>query len=397
MALREIQLSKKFKGPSFIYRKDFYDRDIEDSITSFTPGEWAIAKTDGAERLLVMVNHLAQNGPKVRSLVPWQKDFVHLDEWQILQKLIERCLLKRSLFSNLNGGSRIIYGDSDNIPGLIVDQYKNAVFIQINSAGIDKFRHQLKSFFSEKFGVSAYLFDQQEYRSTEGLPQFAPESLPSTIAVEENDFKFQIPTGNVQKIGHYYDHRNNRSKLEMTLNNFKGNKERGLDLFCYSGAWGLGALRGGIEHMIFVDQAPFKEIVLEQLKVNGFEGRGDFVRDDVFEFLTKLMVENKKFNVIISDPPAFSKSLKNKSKALLGYEKLHTSCLKLLAQDSLFAVASCTHGITHDELDRTVLEATKKTGRRVQLLDMGCQGPDHPFSHLHDSSFYIKYLLYFVE
>lgn len=397
MSLREVQLSKKFKGSSFLYRKEFYDRDLENSISSFTPGEWALLKCDGPEKLLVMVNNLVQQGPKIRSLVEWNASYKGLSEWQILETLIKRSIAKRALFSDLKLGARLVYGESDNLPGLIVDQYQNLVLIQINSAGIDRFRETIQKFFSETFNVPSFLFDNQEYRSLEMLPQFSKTSLPDLLEVSESGFNFRLPTSSLQKIGHYYDHRVNRQKLERILNQFQGKKKVGLDLFSYSGMWGLTALRSGVEKMIFVDQAPFKELVLDQIKINGFEGRGDFVRSDVFDYLEQQLLEKKSFDLIISDPPAFSKNLKNKTKALVGYEKLHTACLKLLSKDSLLVVASCTHGVTHDELDRTVIESVKKSGRKVQLIDIGIQGMDHPFSHLHESSFYIKYLLYFVE
>lgn len=398
MALREIQLSNKFKGPGFLFRRDFYDRDIEGTLSSFTPGEWGLLKGDGQDRLLVMVNHLAQLGPKIRAITAWTQEFKNLNDWDILKLMIDRSIFKRSLFKNLEQGSRLIYGESDQLPGLVVDCYMNAVVIQINSAGIDRFRTQIKDYLQEKTSRTAILFDQPEYRKTEALPQFPTEGvLPDPIIITENQFKFELPLGVVQKLGHYYDHRVNRNKLEQAVKNYNGSLKNGLDLFCYSGAWGLSALRAGMESMTFIDQGAFKEVVLNNLKNNNLEGRGDFVRDDVFDYLEQALSQNKQYDLIISDPPAFSKNLKNKSKALIGYEKLHTSCLKLLKRNSLFAVASCTHGISHDELDRTVLEATKKSGKRVSLIDIGVQGQDHPFSHLQDASFYIKYLLYFVE
>ena len=135
----------------------------------------------------------------------------------------------------------------------------------------------------------------------------------------------------------------------------------------------------------------------ENLKLNKFSGKGNFIRSDVFKFLDSAYAANKKYDVIVSDPPAFTKSEKNKTTALHGYEKLHLKAMKLLNDKGLLVVASCTHYASHEELDKTVQDAAFRNGQKIQLLDMGVQGFDHPMVGLKDKSFYIKYLVYFVN
>jgi 23S rRNA (cytosine1962-C5)-methyltransferase len=171
-------------------------------------------------------------------------------------------------------------------------------------------------------------------------------------------------------------------------------KKRGVDLFSYCGSWGLNALKAGVQKMSFVDQGNFEECIEKNLKLNELEGKGHFHRADVFKWLKEC---NQTFDVVISDPPAFSKSLKNKSKALGGYQKLHASLSKIVHKGSWLAIGSCTHGVSLEELDQTVALGFNDSPFELSLVDVGLQGPDHRVSHLSDAGNYIKFLLYRVN
>jgi 23S rRNA (cytosine1962-C5)-methyltransferase len=151
-------------------------------------------------------------------------------------------------------------------------------------------------------------------------------------------------------------------------------------------------LRAGIPEVIFVDQGDFKNTVERNLELNGY--KGTFIRADVFKQLDIFHAEGKKFDVIVSDPPAFKKSLSNRQAALQGYTKLHEKILKVLSNDSLLAVASCTHGVSLDDLDGTVRAARLNQNMTCNILDVGIQSGDHPFSSFSSKNYYIKYILY---
>jgi 23S rRNA (cytosine1962-C5)-methyltransferase len=177
----------------------------------------------------------------------------------------------------------------------------------------------------------------------------------------------------------------------------KVKKENGLDLFSYVGSWGLHLLAAGVTFVEFVDQGQMRSAIEDNLELNKFSNRGNFIRSDVFKFLDQALVQNKKYDIIVSDPPAFTKSEKNKMAALQGYEKLHMKAMKLLNNEAVMVVASCTHYVNYEELDKTVQDAAFRNGQSIQLLDLGGQGFDHPMTGLRDKSFYIKYLVYYVN
>jgi 23S rRNA (cytosine1962-C5)-methyltransferase len=276
--------------------------------------------------------------------------------------------------------------------------YQKYILIQINTAGLDKYRESIREVFATNFpNKKSILFDNLEYRKFELLPTYETEKVENDLEVVENGLKYLIQKSSLQKIGYYYDHRENRQKLLRKIAEINFKYKRGLDLFSYVGSWGMHLLKAGVEKVDFVDQGDMEKSINVNLKLNGFENRGTFIRKDVFKFLEEQNNIDEKYGVVVSDPPAFTKSEKNKHSAILGYEKLHQRALKLVEQNGLFVAASCTHYVNLEELDKTVQDAAFKNNLRVQMLDVGIQGHDHPIAGFKDKSFYIKYLLYLVQ
>ena len=389
--MKKIKLSVRAQKGRI--RDEYYERDIEGSISGFLPGEWSLIE-HGKEEYICFVNPHVSQGPVVRVIAP-KKQMGEKSPEEILTVLINRALDKRHGLRHLNEGSRLIYGQADCLPGLVVDQYQNCALLQVNTAGLDKYRDFIKDQLNDRLKMDCFFLDKKSYRDMEGLPQYELESFPD-IEVSENGIQYYIPKDVLQKVGHYYDHRENRRKLNWWINQWDREIELACDLFCYCGSWGLNALKGNedkIEKMIFVDQANMQESIAKNLELNSFEGKGEFVRDDCLKWLDEQKPNS--FDLIISDPPAFSKSLKNKAKAIGGYEKLFNKIIPLIKNDGLLVAASCTHGVSLAELDRTVNSCANKV-QSLQLIDIGVQGADHPFASLSSSENYIKFLLYRV-
>ena len=374
------------KGENF-----FYQTDLDSSIKSCTPGEWVEVQV-GQQRVLGFVNPFVTKGSDVILVgaTPLSPDEYVISKVQLAIKNRERYDYEKCC--------RLIYGQADSLPGLVVDCYSNAVIVQISSAGMDKYREKIKEILESSFGDIIYFLDNEKYRLKEGLPIYEKDNLPEVIKIKENKFDYEITREQLQKIGYYYDHRENRSKLENVLERLNRNFTNGLDLFCYIGSWGMHLLRAGAENVTFVDQANMENVVTRNCEINDYsKSQIDFERSDVFKYLDKKVSDGSKFDVIVCDPPAFNKSSKTKGSSLIGYEKLYQRIFKILESDSVLAAASCTQNVTLEDLDACVQKMAKKVGRRVQLVDLGLQGFDHPIESLKSRSNYIKYLCYIVE
>jgi 23S rRNA (cytosine1962-C5)-methyltransferase len=177
----------------------------------------------------------------------------------------------------------------------------------------------------------------------------------------------------------------------------KQSKNIGLDLFCYHGSWGITLLKAGLERVHFVDQGSLGTDVFQNLNLNNLQGKGDFFEQDAFKFLDQQFAKGSFYNVIVSDPPSFTKSAAKLSQAISGYKNLHTKVLLCAAKNSVVIFCSCTSYLPLDQFEETIHFAAFQTKRKIQLIDVGLQALDHPVRKLNDKSNYLKYLAYIVE
>lgn len=383
--------------------RELSEKDVDEISKGLIPGEWmCLIDTAAQKKYLVYVNSNADIFYKIKIVksVDWTFNSNVLENKiaeVVITELITTSVKKREMFLGYQDGSRLIYGISDSLPGLIVDKYKKYILVQVNTAGLDRFRDIIRKTIANHFFSHEIIFyDNEEYRKAEVLPTHDKELIDGDLEVHENELSYKIPQSVMQKVGYYYDHRENRMRLMSLLKRLNIKKDKGLDLFSYVGSWGLHLLSAGVKSIEFVDQGQMQNAIESNLELNQFSGRGIFIRSDVFKFLDRAHAENKQYDIIVSDPPAFTKSEKNKLTALQGYEKLHMKAMKLLHDEGIIVIASCTHYASHEELDKTVQDAAFRNNQKVQLLDMGGQGFDHPMTGFKDKSFYIKYLVYFV-
>ncbi len=385
--------------------REFSEGDFEQVPKGLIPGEWIIVHSlEKKDNYIAYANLYSENFYKIKviekdSQKKWKTEHVENEVAKtIIKEKLERSISRRKLFKNYDKGCRLVYGLADELPGLIVDKYEKYILLQVNTAGLDRFRELIKDFFETEFPKHKTLFfDNKEYRKSEQLPEYNEIGLEENLLIYENSLKYEIPSKTIQKIGFYYDHRENRLRLINLLSKLEMKFEKGLDLFSYVGSWGLHLLLAGVQEVKFIDQADMEKTINRNLEINHLESRGSFIRSDVFKFLDQAKANGEMFDIIVSDPPAFTKSEKNKQQAILGYEKLHTKAMSLLKDNSIFVAASCTHHVDFSELDKTVKDASIKNNLNIKLLDLGCQGFDHPFTSFEDKSFYIKYIAYHVQ
>lgn len=391
--MRQLTLNKSGINKVKSYLKELKSGDFESSVKSTHPGEWCLITTQDTN-YLGFINPLIDEQYTCFYII--ETGCGEIDPLMVIKKRLQSAYERRARVKGYLEGARLFYGASDGIPGLIIDSFSNANVIQINTAGIDKYREEIRSTVEELTKKKSYFLDNAQYRSKEFLPTHDKENLPD-ITIVENSKKYHLRAEVLQKVGFYYDHRENRNQLSSILKRLTDSYVNGVDLFSYIGAWGVTALSAGCQKMDFVDQGDFSTEISQSLKLNDLDGRGTFHRADVFRFLDEKIRENYSYDLILSDPPAFAKSLNQKKQALEGYSKLHRKVFKLAGKNSLCAFSSCTHYVTHDEFMKNIQEAAFRENKKIQLIYSGMQGWDHPVSSLNDRANYIKSYFYFVE
>ncbi len=381
------------------HHKELKQADVDDSIKSLPPGEWCLLthpELNGG--WVCFVNSMIDDKYVSIHLLTFldKKIIPEFSAEKYIQTLVERSFSKRQKFQGYDRGSRIFYGVSDGLPGLIVDQFLDKAVIQINTAGVDRHRKLIKETIERLISGSAYFLDNAKYREKEFLPVFENEPIPA-LEIEENGLKYSLRSEVLQKVGFYYDHRENRYQLIQLLGRLNHKYTHAADLFCYAGAWGMAALKAGVQTVSFVDQGDFELEIKQGLEINHFDNQGEYFRSDVFKFLDDAISKNKLFDVILCDPPAFAKSHLQKDQALDGYSKLHRKVIKASMPGSLLAFSSCTHYVSHEEFQKNILDAALKENKKLQLIHSGMQGWDHPVNSLMDRSNYIKSYFYLME
>jgi 23S rRNA (cytosine1962-C5)-methyltransferase len=398
--VRTISLSKTGLNKLKSGHRELKVADLEDSVKSLPPGEWCfLVAPREAQRFLAFVNPLIDERFSSIQILSagGEEDFKDFRPEAFIATKLKAAFELRLRFKGYEQGSRIFYGAKDGLPGLIIDMFTDVVMIQINTAGVDRYRDFIAKTIGELTDKSPHLLDNPTYRGKEFLPTFETTPLSASLGVRENDLSFEIRPTVVQKVGFYYDHRENRLLLRSLLERRRGSVAKGVDLFCYVGAWGLNALTAGVKEVVFVDQGDFAPEIEGGLERNGLHSRGRYLRKDVFRFLDEAIAAQEHFDLVISDPPAFTKSLSQKKHAIEGYQKLHRRVLKIAAPGALLCFSSCTHYVTPEEFQKTILDAAAREGRRLSLLGSGLQGWDHPVESTFERSSYIKSLFYILE
>ncbi|MBU0509647.1 class I SAM-dependent rRNA methyltransferase [bacterium] len=286
---------------------------------------------------------------------------------------------------------RLIYGESDGLPGLIVDRFCGVLVLQSNTAGMDGLLPVIVSLLSEMFAPQAIVAaNDAAVRELEGIRiyrEVAYGSLEGLIAVEQDGLTFAIDPLHGQKTGFFLDQRWNRRMLAS----FVRPGDRILDLFSYSGGFGMYALRAGAGHVTFVDSSQAAlDLIVENARRNGFADRVTVERADVFEFVKS---PSGTFEVVVLDPPALAKGRKNVPAALRAYRDLNARAMSWLVPGGILATASCS-GLVHvDSWLESLREAARKADRNLRFIARGGQSPDHPVLAAMPETEYLKFMV----
>lgn len=272
---------------------------------------------------------------------------------------------------------RLINGESDCLPGLIIDRFDNHFSIQIFSLGMENLKENIVDALIELFSPAGIIEKNDfDYRKLEGLESkkgILFGDKPDEIIAEIDNIKYHIDILKGQKTGFYLDQRFNRLQIRKYIN--KGDEV--LDVFCNDGGFGLNALYSGAGNVTFVDSSGYSLSKCEyNCKLNNFtEFRTD--EGDAFDILKKYIEVNRKFDLIILDPPSFTKSKKYIKSAEAGYIEINSNAMKLLKNYSVLMTYSCSHHITENIFERILIKSAAEAGRKIEIIGHSEISPDH--------------------
>ena len=296
---------------------------------------------------------------------------------------------------------RLIFGDADFLPGLVVDKFSDVLVVQSLALGIDRFKleivEDLKHVLKEDGIIIKGVYERSDAkeRDKEGMPRFKGfigEEFDTNVEIVENNVKYIVDVANGQKTGFFLDQKYNR----LAMQKFCKDKEV-LDCFTHTGSFALNAAIAGASHVIGVDAS---ELAVNQARenavLNQVQDKVEFKCEDVFELLPKLEEDKKLFDVVILDPPAFTKSRNSIKNAIKGYREINRRGIKLVKNGGYFATCSCSHFMDYETFTKTIGQAAANAHRRLRQVEFRTQSPDHPILWSADESYYLKFYIFQV-
>ena len=296
---------------------------------------------------------------------------------------------------------RIIFGEADFLPGLVIDKYEDILVVECLALGMEAFKEEIVMILREllaKDGITirgVYERSDANERTKEGLPKvkgFIGEEFDTTIEIVENGVHYLVDVANGQKTGFFLDQKYNRLAMQRVC---KGKKV--LDCFTHMGTFALNAGIAGASDVTGLDISEYAVSQAEaNARLNGLQDTVHFRCANVLDELPKLAAAGEKYDVVILDPPAFTKSREATKNAIKGYREINMKGLKLVKDGGYFATCSCSHFMTQELLAKTVKEAAKATHKRLRQVEFRTQAPDHPILWAADESYYLKFFIFQV-
>jgi 23S rRNA (cytosine1962-C5)-methyltransferase len=284
---------------------------------------------------------------------------------------------------------RLVYGESDGLPGLVVDRYGTSCVAQIGTAGMERLKPQIQEALSQVVKCDALLFkNDSTAREMEGLPSYVEAvkgAFDQPALVIEDGLEFQAPLAEGQKTGWFFDQAANR----RALSKYVTAGGRVLDVFSYVGAWGIRAAHHGAREVTCVDSSA---AALDLAAANAQRNRVKLTtrKGDAFDVLEEFARQGARFDIVIVDPPAFAKRKKDLPKALAAYKRLNQLAIQVIAPEGILVSCSCSFHVSAEDLQDAIAKAARGADKHVQILEMGGQAPDHPVHPAIPETRYLK-------
>ena len=296
---------------------------------------------------------------------------------------------------------RVIFGEADFLPGMVIDKFSDVLVVQSLALGIDKLKmiiiEELKSAMAED-GITirgVYERSDAKVRLQEGMERvkgFIGELFDTKVQIVENGVKYIVDIEDGQKTGFFLDQKYNRLAIQRLCKDAKV-----LDCFTHTGSFALNAGIAGAKSVTGVDASQLAvDQATENAELNGLEKRVKFICEDVFELLPKLEAEGEKYDVVILDPPAFTKSKNSIKNAVKGYREINLRGMKLVKDGGYLATCSCSHFMSYELFTQTIGQAARNVHKRLRQVEYRTQAADHPILWSADESYYLKFYIFQV-
>ena len=311
------------------------------------------------------------------------------DAWEYRKKTVD------------TSSCRIVFGEADFLPGMVIDKFSDVLVFQALALGIDRYKELLIELLREillEDGIrirGVYERSDAKEREKEGLKKvkgFLGEEFDTNVEIVENGVRYIVDVKDGQKTGFFLDQKYNRLAIQKLCKNAKV-----LDCFTHTGSFALNAGIAGAESVLGVDASDLAvNQARENADLNGLSDRVKFISRDVFELLPELEKQGEKYDVVILDPPAFTKSRSSIKNAVKGYREINLRGMKLVKDGGFLATCSCSHFMDYELFTKTIAQAAKNVHVRLRQVEFRTQSPDHPILWAADESYYLKFYVFQV-
>ena len=373
-----------------------YDNEIDRIEGEFVPGDTVdVFDFDGYKLGKGYIN--PKSTITVRMLERYHDDPIDESFWE--KKVRAAWEYRKSVVDT--SCCRVIFSESDGFPGLVIDKFEDVLVAECETLGMERHKEIIcdlvKKVLAED-GINirgVYERSDASVRKLEGLDKvkgFIGGPFDTNVVITENGVKYGVNIEEGQKTGFFLDQKYNRAAAAKLC---KGKKV--LDCFTHTGSFALNAGLAGAESVLGVDASELAvEQAREYAKLNGLEDTVKFTCADVFDLLPKLVGDGESYDVVILDPPAFTKSRSATKNAVKGYREINMKGMKLVKPGGFLCTCSCSHFMTPELLEKTILEAAKGARKRLRLVEYRMQSPDHPYLMGCPESLYLKFFIYQV-
>ena len=373
-----------------------YDNEVESIMGSFEDGDIVLVHDfDGYPMGRGFIN---RNSKLIVRMMTRDKD-TEIDEEFIRMRVKNAWEYRKKVVDT--SSCRVIFGEADFLPGIVVDKFSDVLVVESLALGIDRFKEQIVNDLKELMAEDGiqirgiYERSDAKVREQEGMERFKGfigEPFDTKVEIVENGVRYYVDVKDGQKTGFFLDQKYNRQAIGRLC---KGAKV--LDCFTHTGSFALNAGINGAAHVTGVDASELGVAqARENAELNGLSDTVEFVCADVFDLLPDLEKKGEKFDVVILDPPAFTKSRSSIKKAVKGYREINLRAMKLVKDGGYLATCSCSHFMDYELFTQTIGQAARNVHKRLRQVEFRTQAPDHPILWGAGDSYYLKFYIFQV-